>query len=57
MKYVSSSGEFVSVFLFPMVPGTPHEHLFIDFSRGYVLEVFGSHFELPDLGPIGKLSR
>ncbi|KAK9708506.1 hypothetical protein K7432_009588 [Basidiobolus ranarum] len=22
-------------------------------SRGYVLEVFGSHFELPDLGPIG----
>lgn len=23
-------------------------------SRGYVLEVFGVHFELPDLGPIGK---
>jgi homogentisate 1,2-dioxygenase len=23
------------------------------FRRGYVLEVFGSHFELPDLGPIG----
>ncbi|KAJ9069217.1 hypothetical protein DSO57_1020801 [Entomophthora muscae] len=22
-------------------------------SRGYALEVFGSHFELPDLGPIG----
>ncbi|CAB4385274.1 unnamed protein product [Rhizophagus irregularis] len=22
-------------------------------SRGYVLEVFGNHFELPDLGPIG----
>ncbi|KAI0244016.1 hypothetical protein L0F63_003706 [Massospora cicadina] len=22
-------------------------------SRGYVLEVFGAHFELPDLGPIG----
>ncbi|CAJ0635200.1 10634_t:CDS:10 [Entrophospora sp. SA101] len=22
-------------------------------SRGYILEVFGNHFELPDLGPIG----
>lgn len=22
-------------------------------SRGYVLEVFDSHFQLPDLGPIG----
>ncbi|KAI0787799.1 homogentisate 1,2-dioxygenase [Fomes fomentarius] len=22
-------------------------------SRGYILEVFGSHFELPDLGPLG----
>lgn len=22
-------------------------------SRGYILEVFGSHFKLPDLGPIG----
>ena len=22
-------------------------------SRGYVLEVFNGHFELPDLGPIG----
>lgn len=22
-------------------------------SRGYILEVFGAHFELPDLGPIG----
>lgn len=22
-------------------------------SRGYVLEVFGAHFQLPDLGPIG----
>lgn len=22
-------------------------------SRGYILEVFGSHFQLPDLGPIG----
>lgn len=22
--------------------------------RGYVLEVFGAHFELPDLGPIGS---
>ncbi|CAI2180237.1 12517_t:CDS:10 [Funneliformis geosporum] len=22
-------------------------------SRGYVLEIFGNHFELPDLGPIG----
>jgi homogentisate 1,2-dioxygenase len=22
-------------------------------SRGYVLEVFGGHFQLPDLGPIG----
>lgn len=25
-------------------------------SRGYVCEVFGSHFQLPELGPIGKLS-
>ena len=25
-------------------------------SRGYVLEVFDSHFELPGLGPIGKVS-
>ena len=23
-------------------------------SRGYVLEVFDGHFELPSLGPIGK---
>jgi homogentisate 1,2-dioxygenase len=23
-------------------------------SRGYVLEVFGNHFCLPNLGPIGK---
>lgn len=22
-------------------------------TRGYVLEVYGTHFELPDLGPIG----
>ena len=25
-------------------------------SRGYVLEVFDGHFELPGLGPIGKVS-
>lgn len=24
-------------------------------ARGYVLEVFGSHFILPDLGPVGEL--
>lgn len=24
-------------------------------ARGYVLEVFGGHFQLPDLGPIGVL--
>lgn len=24
-------------------------------ARGYVLEVFSGHFELPDLGPIGML--
>jgi len=24
-----------------------------EFTRGYILEVFGGHFELPDLGPIG----
>lgn len=24
-------------------------------ARGYVLEVFGGHFTLPDLGPIGGL--
>lgn len=23
-------------------------------TRGYVLEVYGAHFELPDLGPIGE---
>lgn len=23
-------------------------------SRGYVAEVFGAHFQLPDLGPIGS---
>lgn len=23
-------------------------------TRGYILEVYGVHFELPDLGPIGK---
>lgn len=22
-------------------------------TRGYILEVYGAHFELPDLGPIG----
>lgn len=25
-------------------------------ARGYVLEVFSGHFELPDLGPIGELA-
>lgn len=25
-------------------------------TRGYILEVYGVHFELPDLGPIGKSS-
>ena len=25
-------------------------------ARGYVLEVFSGHFELPDLGPIGGLA-
>lgn len=24
-------------------------------TRGYILEVYGAHFELPDLGPIGAL--
>ena len=24
-------------------------------SRGYVAEIFGAHFQLPDLGPIGTL--
>lgn len=24
-------------------------------TRGYILEVFGAHFELPDLGPIGTV--
>ena len=24
-------------------------------ARGYMLEVYGSHFVLPDLGPVGKL--
>lgn len=23
-------------------------------SRGYVAEIYGAHFQLPDLGPIGK---
>ena len=26
-------------------------------SRGYVLEVYGTHFVLPDLGPIGELRQ
>lgn len=26
-------------------------------SRGYILEVYGVHFQLPDLGPIGQPSR
>lgn len=25
-------------------------------TRGYILEVYGAHFELPDLGPIGVCS-
>lgn len=25
-------------------------------SRGYVCEVFGGHFQLPELGPIGELA-
>lgn len=25
-------------------------------ARGYVLEIFSGHFELPDLGPIGELA-
>lgn len=24
-------------------------------SRGYVSEIFGAHFQLPDLGPIGNI--
>lgn len=24
-------------------------------SRGYVSEIFGTHFQLPDLGPIGNI--
>lgn len=24
-------------------------------SRGYVAEIFGTHFQIPDLGPIGIL--
>lgn len=26
-------------------------------TRGYILEVYGAHFELPDLGPIGALQH
>ena len=26
-------------------------------SRGYILEVFDDHFQLPELGPIGDYSR
>lgn len=26
-------------------------------ARGYMLEVYGSHFVLPDLGPVGKLHQ
>ena len=26
-------------------------------ARGYMLEVFGSHFTLPDLGPVGEHRR
>ena len=26
-------------------------------SRGYILEVFDDHFQLPELGPIGKLDK
>ena len=26
-------------------------------ARGYVLEIFSGHFELPDLGPIGEISH
>ena len=26
-------------------------------SRGYMLEVFNGHFQLPNLGPIGKTGR
>lgn len=29
------------------------DDMFCLYRRGYVLEVFGAHFELPDLGPIG----
>jgi len=25
-------------------------------SRGYVSEIFGTHFQLPDLGPIGNMA-
>jgi homogentisate 1,2-dioxygenase len=25
-------------------------------SRGYICEVFGGHFRIPDLGPIGTVS-
>lgn len=24
-------------------------------SRGYIAEIFGTHFQLPDLGPIGMI--
>jgi homogentisate 1,2-dioxygenase len=26
-------------------------------ARGYVCEVFGQHFELPNLGPIGEIQQ
>lgn len=26
-------------------------------SRGYVAEIYGAHFQLPDLGPIGMVLR
>ncbi|KAJ1921727.1 hypothetical protein H4219_000460 [Mycoemilia scoparia] len=37
-----------------LIKDTNNVHESADYCRGYVLETFSSHFELPDLGPIGS---
>lgn len=41
------------LFFFPLQQGMRFSVDVFGQTRGYILEVYGAHFELPDLGPIG----
>lgn len=49
---LSANGLSVSFFIFQQ--GMRFSVEVFGETRGYILEVYGAHFELPDLGPIGN---